>query len=81
MVGAVRCEDLAARHVRELIKGWTLGYVYKYNTIQQFFGLDIRFLVEMRDAFMIQVLEKNDDSVVWSKLVKLKKLLPIALVH
>jgi len=30
---------------------------------------------------MVQVLEKNNDSVVWSKLVKLKKLLPVALVH
>ena len=55
--------------------------VYKYNIIQQFFGVDIRFLVEMRDAFMIQVLVKNNDSIVWSKSVKLKTLLPIALVY
>jgi len=84
-MGAVRCEDLVpwrrAMSIRVLIQWWTLGYVYKYNTIQQIFGVDIGFLVEMRDAFMIQVLEKNDDSIVWSKLVKLKKLLPIALVH
>ena len=56
-------------------------YVYKYNIIQQFFGVDIRFLVKTRDAFMIQVLVKNSDSIVWSKSVKLKTLLPIALVH
>jgi len=34
------------------------------NTIQQFFfGADIRFLVEMRDAFFIQVLLKNTEEI------------------
>ena len=34
------------------------------NTVQQiFFGSDIRFLVEMRDAFVIQVLLNNTEEV------------------
>jgi hypothetical protein len=42
-----------------------------------FFGVGIRFLVEMRDAFLVQNLLKNNGSIVcWTKSVKPKKFLP-----
>lgn len=45
------------------------------------FGVGIRFLVEVRDAFLVQILLKNNGSIVcWTKPVKLKKFLPVALV-